>query len=214
MHSVQPPTLIDGKLPVFVFPSSLNFFIDDQSTHKQVLTVYNPYDFTLKFKVLCTSPKKYMVVDSEGVIKSRCCIDIVIRHLEICGLSEGLRDKFRIHIYEHGKKKVIGKKDIIAMLLPTRDKNPPTDDNFEALPSSMREDTVQRTMTSRSGHSTSSSAPSLIVIIAAVTCILALMLPNYGDTETRLPDYMLLTQNQKLIAAYVLGLVTMVLLRT
>lgn len=44
------PQISDGKLPVFVFPSSLNFFTDDQSSHKQVLTLYNPYEFPLKFK--------------------------------------------------------------------------------------------------------------------------------------------------------------------
>lgn len=44
------PQKSDGKLPVFVFPSSLNFYSDDQSSHKQVLTLYNPYEFPLKFK--------------------------------------------------------------------------------------------------------------------------------------------------------------------
>jgi hypothetical protein len=37
-------------LPVFVFPANVNFFYDDQSSHKQVLTMYNPYEFPLKFK--------------------------------------------------------------------------------------------------------------------------------------------------------------------
>ena len=50
MQSGQSPTLIDGRLPVFVFPTSLTFYSDDQSSHKQVLTLYNPYEFTLKFK--------------------------------------------------------------------------------------------------------------------------------------------------------------------
>ncbi len=50
MHSGQPPTMIDGKLPVFVFPTSLYFYSDEQTSHKQVLTLYNPYDFPLKFK--------------------------------------------------------------------------------------------------------------------------------------------------------------------
>ena len=63
MHSgSQPPTLIDGKLPVFVFPTSLTFFTDDQASHKQVLTLYNPYDFALKFKGKFTlSPKDEFV---------------------------------------------------------------------------------------------------------------------------------------------------------
>ena len=33
----------------------------------------------------------------------------VVRHKEIGINSEGLRDKFRIHITEHGQKNVIGK---------------------------------------------------------------------------------------------------------
>ena len=46
----QSTNLADGKLPVFVFPTTLSFYSDDQSSHKQVLTLYNPYEFPLKFK--------------------------------------------------------------------------------------------------------------------------------------------------------------------
>jgi len=49
MYNVSP-ALAEGKLPVFVFPSNLTFYSDDQASHKQVLTLYNPYDFSLKFK--------------------------------------------------------------------------------------------------------------------------------------------------------------------
>jgi hypothetical protein len=48
MKSQQNPK--DGSLPVFVFPESLTFFADDQSTFKQILTVYNPYTFSVQFK--------------------------------------------------------------------------------------------------------------------------------------------------------------------
>lgn len=50
MKSVGPKQKSDGRLPVFVFPTELNFYINDQSSHKQVLTLYNPYDFTVQFK--------------------------------------------------------------------------------------------------------------------------------------------------------------------
>jgi len=30
--------------------------------------------------VLCTSPKKYRVVDADGTIKPRCCIDMLVHH--------------------------------------------------------------------------------------------------------------------------------------
>ena len=46
----QPTSLGDGKLPMFVFPAALTFYSDDQSSHKQILTLYNPYEFPLKFK--------------------------------------------------------------------------------------------------------------------------------------------------------------------
>jgi len=43
----------DAKLPLFVFPTSLNFYSDDPSSHQQLLTVYNPYNFSLKYKGKC-----------------------------------------------------------------------------------------------------------------------------------------------------------------
>ncbi|XP_048746432.1 motile sperm domain-containing protein 1-like [Ostrea edulis] len=206
----QPTQLSDGRLPVFVFPSSLNFYSDDQSSHKQVLTLYNPYEFPLKFKVLCTAPRKYTVVDSEGTIRPHCCVDIVVRHSDICINNEGVRDKLRIHVTEHGTKKVIGKKDITAVLLPKKESSQQPEDNFHSLTSTSPEPpgTPSRAMKPEGGG----GGPSLIIIFTAVSCILALMLPLHGDTESRLPDYLHLTVNQKMIAAYILGLVTMVIL--
>ena len=42
-----PPSRIP---PVFVFPSTIEFFEDDPTTHKRVLTIYNPYDYEVAFK--------------------------------------------------------------------------------------------------------------------------------------------------------------------
>ena len=38
------------KLPVFVFPEDLQFCVEDESTHKQILTIYNPYEFNIRFE--------------------------------------------------------------------------------------------------------------------------------------------------------------------
>jgi hypothetical protein len=38
------------NFPVFVFPVSLEFYLSARHTHKQLLTVYNPYDFSVNFK--------------------------------------------------------------------------------------------------------------------------------------------------------------------
>ncbi|KAA8588542.1 hypothetical protein FQN60_009887 [Etheostoma spectabile] len=40
----RQPELVEGSLPVFVFPTELIFYADEQTSHKQVLTLYNPYD--------------------------------------------------------------------------------------------------------------------------------------------------------------------------
>lgn len=55
--------------------------------------------------------------------------------------------------------------------------------------------------------------PNYIVVVAAVVCIVALLLPTQGDEDTRFPTYLHLTSHLKLVFAYVLGLVTMVILR-
>ena len=41
------------------------------------LYLHLPVVFVL-FQVFCTAPKRYMVVDSDGVIKPRCCIDMYV----------------------------------------------------------------------------------------------------------------------------------------
>ena len=38
------------KYPVFIFPSSFNFYMDDPASLKQVVTLYNPYDIGITFK--------------------------------------------------------------------------------------------------------------------------------------------------------------------
>ena len=46
--------------PVFVFPGNLDFFLEDQTTHKRVLTLYNPYDADITFKGISYFKKKIM----------------------------------------------------------------------------------------------------------------------------------------------------------
>ncbi|XP_057574098.1 motile sperm domain-containing protein 1 isoform X1 [Hippopotamus amphibius kiboko] len=115
----RQPELVEGNLPVFVFPTELIFYADDQSTHKQVLTLYNPYEFALKFKVLCTTPNKYVVVDAAGAVKPQCCVDIVIRHRDVRSCHYGVTDKFRLQVSEQSQRKALGRKEVVATLLPS-----------------------------------------------------------------------------------------------
>ncbi|XP_003730214.1 motile sperm domain-containing protein 1 [Strongylocentrotus purpuratus] len=206
----QQPRLRDGKIPIFVFPTELAFYVDDRKSHKQVLTIYNPYDFPFRFKVLCTAPRKYNVVDSEGTVRPGCCVDILIRIKELSETGFGQRDKFRLNLYHHGQREVIGRKDVPALLAATAQGRGDQDN----------EDTSSQGSSPSSSNLVFAQAnrgragPGATVVLLALMCIVALMLPTQGEKGSRLPDYLHLTVNQKLIAAYVLGLLTMVLLRT
>ena len=53
--------------PVFVFPGNLDFFVDDQTTHKRVLTLYNPYDTDITFKGIC----KFEFIETDKFLKKK-----------------------------------------------------------------------------------------------------------------------------------------------
>ena len=70
--------------------------------------------------VLCTAPRKYHVIESEGLIKSHCRIDVVIRHKE--PLEEATLDKFQIQLFDHGSSTIRGHKQVISQVLPGKPK--------------------------------------------------------------------------------------------
>ncbi|XP_036596176.1 motile sperm domain-containing protein 1 isoform X4 [Trichosurus vulpecula] len=197
----RQPELVEGNLPVFVFPTELIFYADDQSTHKQVLTLYNPYEFALKFKVLCTTPNKYVVVDATGAVKPQCCVDIVIRHRDVRSCHYDVIDKFRLQVSEQSQRKALGRKEIIATLLPSA----------KEQRKEVEEKRIKEHLTEK--NRTVSSGPSLLTVFLGIVCVAALMLPTLGEVESLVPLYFHLSVNQKLVAAYVLGLITMVILR-
>ena len=247
----------DIKLPLFVFPTSLNFYSDDSTSHQQLLTLYNPYNFSLKYKVLCTSPRKYRVVDADGTIKPRCCIDVYVKHRDANVSNEHVRDKFRLQVSQLGHNTVIGRKDILSIVLPTKEQQQQqqlqdynTDDQFESLPaaasvtsssasssmlavSAAQQSSTNihlQTVSHRSAAAAAGAGPSWVVLLSAVLCIIILMLPLQSSTDDGadsdvtgsstvsllllLLRYCVVTVHQKLIAAYILGLVTMVILRS
>ncbi|XP_044538527.1 motile sperm domain-containing protein 1 isoform X2 [Gracilinanus agilis] len=209
----RQPELVEGNLPVFVFPTELIFYADDQSTHKQVLTLYNPYEFALKFKVLCTTPNKYVVVDAAGAVKPQCCVDIVIRHRDVRSCHYDVIDKFRLQVSEQSQRKALGRKEIIATLLPSA-KEQRKEVEEKRIKEHLTESVfLKEQMLYQTENRNVSSGPSLLTVFLGIVCIAALMLPTLGEVESLVPLYFHLSVNQKLVAAYVLGLITMVILR-
>ncbi|XP_012529642.1 motile sperm domain-containing protein 1 [Monomorium pharaonis] len=202
------------KLPIFVFPQSITFHLEDQSTHKQVLTLYNPYEFAVKFRVLCTAPYKYQVVDPEGVIKASSCVDIVIRHTAVSVTNCNIVDKFRIQMYEYPNKQVIGKRDVEAKLLPgvmeTAGRATPDPDIFQQLP--VNENRQQEPYAIISRNKAIDRGTNYVALIAGLICIIGLLLPTEGEQNHRLPEYLHLSVNFKLIFSFVLGMVANIVL--
>uniref|UniRef100_A0A914V708 Major sperm protein n=1 Tax=Plectus sambesii TaxID=2011161 RepID=A0A914V708_9BILA len=235
-----------ASLPVFVFPSGIHFFVDEPHSHKQVLTLYNPYDFPLCYKILSTAPRKYSVIEPEGTLKPRCCVDIVIRHLAATVKANvGRSDKFRVQVQKHSEREVTGRKDVQATLHQSRrdaevseaqlrfegtsaptlrsrsSSTAPQQYSFPP-PEYERQSSSQRTGSIGGGGGVAAAqqplhGQSYLVVLAAIFCIAALMLPTHGDgqanSSSRVPEYLHLSVPQKLVAAYILGLVTMLLMR-
>jgi len=213
-----------GSRPVFVFPANLEFYLEDQTTHKRVLTLYNPYDTEMIFKVLCNNPKKYAVVEPEGRIAAQKCIDIVVRHVAVSPSSVQQTDKFRIQIFDEASPdEVVGKRDVLATLHP----DPSVHRNSSSLPhhrvnaaAAIMPPPIEGGVQTLTEYSQQpyGQHPNLIACFAAIVCIIALFLPTEGDNAENNAlknyPYLHLTVNQKLVFAYVLGLVTMAILRT
>ncbi|CAJ0947311.1 unnamed protein product [Ranitomeya imitator] len=203
-----PPSL--SALPVFVFPPALDFYADEQSSHKQVLTLYNPFPRGLRYKVLSTAPLRYTVIDAEGIVRPNSCIDIVTRHRDIRARHYGTMDRFRVEVWEEGGgRAVVGSKDIPATLHPTK---PQSRERGARDPAAWRPPSHLFSMRQGVSRPLSPGLFSLYILVGLIA-LLVLMLPLQGDPRSLLNENLHVSVIQKLVAAYVLGLLTMVFLQ-
>ncbi|PZC84967.1 motile sperm domain-containing protein 1 [Helicoverpa armigera] len=210
------------NFPVFVFPVSLEFYLNARHTHKQLLTVYNPYDFSVNFKVLCTSPKKFTVIDPEGVIAPQSCIDIVVRYTQPSVSHCDTVEKFRITMYDKNTQQALGKRDILTKLI----EGEPSNINQESLGDSFHplvtraaplRPTEEHSRVTPCQHPTHREQQPVNVVAVAVSicCIAALLLPTQPEQviKSQWPDWLHIGSNLKLVFSFVLGLVCMLVLR-
>lgn len=98
------------KKGVHVHPSSFQFFADDNGSHKQTISIYNPFDQTVKYKVLSTAPKRYLVDVPEDFIEPKTVVELIIRHHKT-SFDGNTKDKLRIQIF-NSQLTLIFKKDL------------------------------------------------------------------------------------------------------
>ncbi|XP_023700137.1 motile sperm domain-containing protein 1-like [Paramormyrops kingsleyae] len=211
------PEQAEGSLPVFVFPTELFFYADEQATHKRVLTLYNPYEFALKFKVLCTAPNRYAVVDASGAVKPQSCVDIVIRHRDVRACHYGVVDKFRLQVTEESQRKALGQKEVIATLLPSaalEGSSPRPQEEEYRTREQLMSGALFEQGTLPPEKRVVGGGPGVLTVLLGLLCMAVLVLPTVGEQGSSVPVCLHLSVNKKLVAAYVLGLLTMVILRT
>lgn len=219
-----------SPLPVFLFPSELLFHSEDRNSHRRVLTLYNPYNFNLSFKMLCTAPSLYRVVEAEGSVRAKSCVDLVVRHLDVSSRHWGRRDRFRLQVRGGGQ---VGGREIWAELRGGEEEGGGGGGEEEEERRMKRKRGVEE----RKGQQRALSPLSpllvpththmqlptctavrsvsqwVVCVAVAVLCVTVLMLPLHTDSSSVVPRCLHVSTNQKLVCAYTLGLLTMVFLR-
>ncbi|XP_021563667.1 motile sperm domain-containing protein 3 isoform X3 [Carlito syrichta] len=194
-------------VPVLVFPPDLVFRADQRSGPRQLLTLYNPTGTALRFRVLCTAPAKYTVFDAEGYVKPQSCIDI---HYDV-------QDRFRIELSEEGAEgRVVGRKDITSVLrapaCPLELQGQPNPTPQPGPPAGTAPPTARHLR--ENPHQPLAPSSFLLFLLTGIISVAFLLLPLQDELGSQLPQVLHVSLGQKLVAAYVLGLLTMVFLRT
>ncbi|CAK6984288.1 motile sperm domain-containing protein 1-like [Scomber scombrus] len=212
-----------GALPVFLFPSELMFDSEDRKSHRRVLTLYNPFSFSLSFKMWCTAPSLYRVVEAEGSVRAKSCVDLVVRHLDVSPRNWGRRDRFRLEVRGGGQ---VGGREIWAELrgaggggaagagggggVEERRGQQRALSPLSPLLVPTHTHTHLQLPTCTAVRSVSQW---MVCVAVAVLCVAVLMLPLHTDNSSVVPRCLHVSTNQKLVCAYTLGLLTMVFLR-
>lgn len=150
-------------------------------------------------------------------MKPQSCIDIVIRHVAPIPSHYDVQDRFRIELSEEGAEgRVVGRKDVTSVLrapaypLELQGHSEPTPNPG---PPSWTGPTPARHLQENAPQQLATSS-FLLFLLAGIISVAFLLLPLQDELGSQLPHILHVSLGQKLVAAYVLGLLTMVFLRT
>jgi len=227
-------------MPVFAYPDELTFYAIDREYHKQMLSLYNPYGFPVRYKISCTAPDLFDVRESEGVLSDRHTISLVVRLSQVPPYSVvPIQNKFRVQIFDgrtrtrqHSAQKIIVAK-ISFDPVPPPEEPPMSSAGSEsgrmyrsegstsaaAVAAANAAAAAERDIELYRGHGGGGGGGHVpphvnyVAVVTAIVCIFALLLPNEKEPSPTIPIYLHLSINMKLMIAYALGLATMVIFR-
>ncbi|KAF7490091.1 hypothetical protein SSS_04100 [Sarcoptes scabiei] len=208
------------NLLVFVHPTEIEF---TNNNEPQIVSIYNPYDFTIKFSFKSTKPNAFILSSAEGEILSRHTLDIII-NLYDKNIDEA---KLRISIYSTSNKKKMGEKTI-RLICKQNESSDITKSSSSSSSKYYQQNQNLDDSTSSSStatllyndvgsefvktHQYRDKSPNQFLIYSAlIISVIILMLP-YEQGGSHL-NYFQVSTNFKLVAAYILGIVTVILIR-
>ncbi|XP_065840503.1 motile sperm domain-containing protein 1-like [Oscarella lobularis] len=193
------------KKTVFLSPERLVF---KETDPKATLTVYNPYDGPVFYRVLSNVPERFIVSDPEGCLPSAYRVDIAVQYRldEEEDANEKADNKFKIDLYSEGKV-LLGSKIIFAEIQTSKRE----EDSFRPT----RESSVPRpaasATTKHSPRRSDGTTSSPFIIIIGLFCVGILIWPDPGTS--RYTSFIEISTSHRLLAAYVLGLITVAIFR-
>ncbi|XP_066578402.1 motile sperm domain-containing protein 1 isoform X2 [Amia ocellicauda] len=195
------------RLSVLLSPPELRFCPGDPRTQRDVLTLYNPHAFALSYRgcypvsdphvslslflsVQCTAPSLYSVVQAEGSVAPSSCVDIVVRHRDKTQPHCGHADRFRVEVRAAGGAS--GCREVPAVV------------GQEPPPRRGRRLSGRAELQTQAAPSPSRQHSVLCALLGGV-CVATLALPLHGEPSSVVPPSLHVSQEQKLVCAYVLA---------
>lgn len=270
-------------------PGIFKFYGNDSTSHKQKATLYNPFDFKIKYKIMSTAPLKYLVAEPKGSIQPRSYVELLVRINKNVSFQDDpqqssklAKDKLRVIAYRlkdnsiyddnddddlpndsnnnSGNLTLVSKKDYLLVYFNRRsdaadfihdqlndeDALLGANDNLASysslshgnnlnaimnmnrssmnsmknrgspLTSAMKKPTIlnnRKVIIPASAVAEGENVNYLVLLIGLI-CLGVLFLPLNSTTESSLPKYLHVTVEIKLFASFVMGMVTMVILRS
>ncbi|KAI9143476.1 PapD-like protein [Paraphysoderma sedebokerense] len=161
-----------------VHPTKLRFHVHEEETHKQILTISNPFDLTLTYKILSTAPAIFIVRPAKGKIKSNSNVDVVVTLTEIPE-NESQVDKFMIQLTNESDT-VVAKKVVVVNYGFEADRSSPNVRRRSSAAARSR----QKSSTTASPRSNSKIFPLLFFLL----CCIIVFFPSSRQPSSHSPS--------------------------